>query len=132
MLAEAGAGAAGAAAPGDLLAASAVDHRGRRWLLASFHGDSAGRSAAPLVAAVDALARGPLAGHVLLLGIDANTRSDPPPPPPAPPPAGLSSPPPHPLAPAADAPAGGGAVTVAGTRARPAGGEHWHGIIGKP
>jgi hypothetical protein len=45
----------------------------RRFLLASFHGDSAGRSTAPALAALDALAAERFPDHLLLVGLDANT-----------------------------------------------------------
>ena len=65
----------GRLAPGDLLAVSCADAAGRRWLLASFHGDSCGRSARPALAALGQLVAGPLRGHLVVLGVDANTRS---------------------------------------------------------
>jgi hypothetical protein len=46
---------------------------GRRYILASFHGDSAGRSTAPALAALDALAAERYPDHVLLVGLDAST-----------------------------------------------------------
>jgi hypothetical protein len=58
--------------PGDLCAVSVASARGGRLLLASFHGDSAGRSTAPVLAALDGLARERLPGHTLLVGLDAN------------------------------------------------------------
>ena len=60
-------------APGDLLAVSVADADGRRWLLASFHGDSGGRSCGPVLSAIAAVAAGRLDGHLLLVGLDANT-----------------------------------------------------------
>ena len=63
-------------APGDLLAVTIRDHRDRPWLLASFHGDSNGLSTGPLLAALHELACGALAGHAVVLGIDANTYSE--------------------------------------------------------
>jgi hypothetical protein len=60
-------------APGDLFAASVADAGGRRWLLVSFHGDSAGLSTAPTLRAVHRVRRA-LPGHTLLVGIDANTQ----------------------------------------------------------
>jgi hypothetical protein len=61
-------------APGDLFAASISDCAGQRWLLVSFHGDSAGLSTAPTLRAVHRVRRA-LPGHVLLAGLDANTHS---------------------------------------------------------
>ena len=62
--------------PGDLFAASVRDRNGAPWLLASFHGDSNGLSSQPAIAALCAAARSPrFAGHVLLVGADANTQT---------------------------------------------------------
>jgi hypothetical protein len=61
--------------PGDLFAAAVPDAAGRPWLLASFHGDSGGLSAAPTLCALHRACRGALRGHVLLAGLDANTVS---------------------------------------------------------
>ena len=58
--------------PGDLCAVTVSSARGGRLLLASFHGDSDGRSTAPVLAALDGLARERLPGHTLLVGLDAN------------------------------------------------------------
>jgi hypothetical protein len=57
----------------DLCVAEIRAADGRPFLLASFHGDSAGRSAAAVVAAVHRLARRAFPGHTLLFGLDANT-----------------------------------------------------------
>ena len=62
-------------APGDLFATSIRDSEGCPWLLVSFHGDSGGLSTAPTVAGLHLACRGPLRGHVLLAGMDANTLS---------------------------------------------------------
>ena len=63
-------------APGDLLAVAIEDRRRRSWLLVSFHGDGNGLSTQPVLRAVHALAlRSEYAGHVLLMGVDANTHS---------------------------------------------------------
>ena len=43
-----------------------------RFLLASFHGDSNGRSTAPIIAALDRLARERYNEHTLVFGLDAN------------------------------------------------------------
>ena len=64
-----------ALAPGDLVAVSVEDAAGRRWLLASFHGDSGGLATRPALRALDAVARGLAPPHALLVGIDANTLS---------------------------------------------------------
>ena len=62
--------------PGDLFAADVADVAGRRFLLVSFHGDSAGLSAAPAVHALHRACRGEaLRGHTLVAGLDANTRT---------------------------------------------------------
>ena len=64
------------AAPGDLLVSSVEDRRaGGRWLLASFHGDSNGLSAQPLVLALCDAAAVEFGDHALLAGLDANTVS---------------------------------------------------------
>jgi hypothetical protein len=62
-------------APGDLAAASLEDRDGCRWLLVSFHGDSNGLSAQPLLAALDAAVREHFPDHVVVTGLDANTHS---------------------------------------------------------
>ena len=62
-------------APGDLFAVSIRDLNGVWWLLASFHGDSNGLSTQPAMSALTEMAASKLAGHMLLVGIDANTRS---------------------------------------------------------
>jgi hypothetical protein len=63
-------------APGDLIAVSIQGVCGRKFLLASFHGDSNGLSTQPLMIALNALARDDYRGHVLVCGLDANTDSD--------------------------------------------------------
>jgi hypothetical protein len=60
---------------GDLYVASIVGADGLRWLLASFHGDSNGRSARPVLAALHKAYRTTFKDHVLLAGLDANTQS---------------------------------------------------------
>ena len=69
------------AAEEDLCVFEAIHRRAGPCLLASFHGDSDGRTAAPVLAALHALARERFPRHLLLLGIDANTahRPDAPP-----------------------------------------------------
>jgi hypothetical protein len=59
--------------PGDLCVFEATAHDGERFLLASFHGDSAGRSTAPVLAGLHSLALERCPGHTLLFGLDANT-----------------------------------------------------------
>jgi hypothetical protein len=61
--------------PGDLHAVSIEDVAGRRWLLASFHGDSNGLSTQPVLACLHQAARARFPDHVLLVGADANTQS---------------------------------------------------------
>ncbi len=63
------------AQPGDLCAYAVAAGR-RRFLLASFHGDSDGRSTAPALSALARLAAERYPDHVFLLGIDANTPGD--------------------------------------------------------
>ena len=62
----------------DLCVAEILAADGRPHLLASFHGDSAGRSTPAVVAAVHSLARARFPDHVLVFGLDANTAHDPP------------------------------------------------------
>ena len=62
-------------APGDLIGISIEDCEGRRWLLASFHGDSNGMATLPVLRGIDGMASGRFADHTLLVGIDANTYS---------------------------------------------------------
>ena len=57
----------------DLCVAEILSAGGRPHLLASFHGDSAGRSTAPALAALDALHADVFPGHILVVGLDANT-----------------------------------------------------------
>ena len=68
-------------AQGDLLAVSVADSApgaaSRRWLLASYHGDSNGLSSQPMVLAIIAAAQRDFDDHVFLLGLDANTKSSP-------------------------------------------------------
>jgi hypothetical protein len=59
--------------PGDLCVFEVASHDGDRFLLASFHGDSAGRCTAPVLAGLHALADELCPGHTLLFGLDANT-----------------------------------------------------------
>ena len=54
---------------------SCADAAGHRWLLASFHGDSCGNSARPALLALSQLVAGEMQDHIVVLGIDANTRS---------------------------------------------------------
>ena len=61
--------------PGDLYAASVLGPGAVRWLLVSFHGDSNGLSAPPVLAAVHRACRTTFRDHVLLAGVDANTQS---------------------------------------------------------
>ena len=49
-----------------------MDVFGRRYLLASFHGDTNGLATLPVLAAVHALAQ-QMPGHRLVFGLDANT-----------------------------------------------------------
>ena len=63
------------AAAGDLFVVSITDFDQRRWLLASFHGDSNGLMTQPLLCAIDTAARSLFNGHTLLVGLDANTHS---------------------------------------------------------
>ena len=69
------------AAEEDLCVFEAAHRRAGPCLLVSFHGDSDGRTTAPVLEAVHALARERFPRHLLLLGIDANTshRPDAPP-----------------------------------------------------
>ena len=69
------------AAEEDLCVFEAVHRYAGPCLLASFHGDSDGRTAGPVLAALHDLARDRYPGHLLLLGIDANTASRTAPPP---------------------------------------------------
>jgi len=59
-------------ANGDLLVLSATDSHGRKYLLASFHGDTNGLATLPVLAAVHALASSK-SDHTLIFGLDANT-----------------------------------------------------------
>jgi hypothetical protein len=63
------------AAPGDLLAVDICSAAGARFLLASFHGDSNGLSAQPVVQALRDVAGARFPAHLLVLGLDANTHS---------------------------------------------------------
>ena len=47
-----------------------------KYLLASFHGDSNGRSTGPVLAALDRLARQSYPDHTLIFGLDANVSGD--------------------------------------------------------
>ena len=62
-------------APGDLFVVTIRDTDGVPWLLATFHGDSNGLSTQPAMIALREIAQTKFADHVLLAGIDANTRS---------------------------------------------------------
>lgn len=59
-------------ASGDLLVMGAEDIMGRKYLLASFHGDTNGLATRPVLAAVHALALR-MPSHRLVFGLDANT-----------------------------------------------------------
>ena len=59
-------------ANGDLLVVSVADVFGRKYLLASFHGDTNGLATLPVLAAVHALAAR-MPSHRLVFGLDANT-----------------------------------------------------------
>jgi len=61
-------------ASGDLLVMGAEDIMGRKYLLASFHGDTNGLATLPVLAAVHALAK-TMPDHALLFGLDANTHT---------------------------------------------------------
>jgi hypothetical protein len=59
-------------ANGDLLAMSVSDMMGRKYLLASFHGDTNGLATIPVLEAVHSLAA-TMPDHALIFGLDANT-----------------------------------------------------------
>ena len=59
-------------AEGDLLVVSVEDVLGRKYLLASFHGDTNGLATLPVLAAVHKLAQA-MPQHRLVFGLDANT-----------------------------------------------------------
>ena len=61
-------------ANGDLLVFGAEDVMSRKYLLASFHGDTNGLATLPVLAAVHTLAKS-MPDHALLFGLDANTYS---------------------------------------------------------
>ena len=61
-------------ASGDLLVMAAEDVLGRKYLLASFHGDTNGLATLPVLRAVHKLA-GTFPEHSLLFGLDANTHT---------------------------------------------------------
>lgn len=61
-------------AEGDLLVISVEDTLGRKYLLASFHGDTNGLATAPVLAAVDTLAK-TMPTHKLVFGLDANVHA---------------------------------------------------------
>ena len=61
-------------AAGDLLLMAAEDVIGRKYLLASFHGDTNGLASLPVLAAVHAFAK-TMPDHALLFGLDANTHT---------------------------------------------------------
>ena len=63
-------------ASGDLLVMGAEDIMGRKYLLASFHGDTNGLATIPVVGAVHDYVQRPtsaLTGHTFVFGLDANT-----------------------------------------------------------
>lgn len=57
----------------DLVATAVLGHDGRSYLLASFHGDTAGSLTLPLLRALVACAQERFRRHVLILGLDANS-----------------------------------------------------------
>merc|ERR1712072_1670073 len=57
---------------GDLLAITVSDKAGKKYLLASFHGDTDGLATKNTLHAVHALSS-TLPGHALVFGLDANT-----------------------------------------------------------
>jgi hypothetical protein len=59
-------------AAGDLILVSCADLRGRKYLLASFHGDTNGLATMPVMAAVHGVAQSK-PDHRLVFGLDANT-----------------------------------------------------------
>eukprot|EP00908_Phaeocystis_cordata_P018682 Transcript_30145.p1 GENE.Transcript_30145~~Transcript_30145.p1 ORF type:complete len:442 (-),score=245.97 Transcript_30145:935-2260(-) len=59
-------------AAGDLILVSCADLRGRKYLLASFHGDTNGLATLPVMAAVHGVAQSK-PDHRLVFGLDANT-----------------------------------------------------------
>jgi len=61
-------------ASGDLLVMAAEDVLGRKYLLASFHGDTNGLATLPVLAAVHALAQ-TMPERSLIFGLDANTHT---------------------------------------------------------
>jgi len=61
-------------ANGDLLVMGVEDVVGRKYLLASFHGDTNGLATLPVLAAVHSLAK-TMPDHALLFGLDANTHT---------------------------------------------------------
>mmetsp|Transcript_13349 Transcript_13349/g.32435 ORF Transcript_13349/g.32435 Transcript_13349/m.32435 type:complete len:549 (-) Transcript_13349:292-1938(-) len=63
----------GVAGLGDLLVSTINAKEGRRYLLASFHGDTNGLSTLPVVEGVHKLASAHYAEHTFLMGLDANT-----------------------------------------------------------
>jgi hypothetical protein len=63
----------GVAAPGDLLVSDLRGRQGRRFILASFHGDTNGLATLPVVTAVRAVATENFATHTFIMGLDANT-----------------------------------------------------------
>ena len=60
-------------APGDLIVISVQDILLRKFILASFHGDTNGLATKPVFEAVSKFAAQNLSGHMLLFGMDANT-----------------------------------------------------------
>jgi len=65
-------GAGTPVAAGDLLVVSCADKQGRKYLLASFHGDTNGLATLPVLDAVHGLAAA-MPEHRLVFGLDANT-----------------------------------------------------------
>jgi len=57
---------------GDIIAVSIADATGRKFLLASFHGDTNGLATKPVVKAVCEVLEKEAAGHLLVFGMDAN------------------------------------------------------------
>eukprot|EP00961_Rhodomonas_salina_P285915 3863640-Rhodomonas_salina.1 len=61
--------------PGDLCVATIHGVMGRRYVLASFHGDGNGFSTMPVIKALHRLMNEDLPDHFLVVGLDANTTS---------------------------------------------------------
>ena len=58
---------------GDLAAFACATYTGQRLVLASFHGDTNGRGTVPIVEALQREVAANYPGHVLIMGLDANT-----------------------------------------------------------